>query len=198
MTKNTTQSNSSPAFPALEDFGALQARYQPLTISKRAQAVLHDAQPVVTACTELLRELSAHPNVTQIFNSVRANPLLVGKMRPSEAKNALLDSSHDFVTVVANKLGAWQKTMERLSAGEGILMENKQEYIQGDAPVAIALLSVSALDAYLAVIHVALSELAKVDTENAARYQSQVAKIRRCATLLSDYDSAAALRAVIH
>jgi hypothetical protein len=199
MVKNTPESSMSPpAFPVLEDFGALQARYQPLPLSKRALAVLRDAEPALTTCGKLLNELSQQPAVSQVFDTVRNNPLLIGKMRPSEAKNALMDKGSDFIAVVAHKLGAWQKTMERIGAGEGILVENKKEYIQGDAPVAIALLSVSALDAYLAVIQVALAEMAKVDAASASHYQSTIAKIRRCATLLSDYDSASALRAVIH
>ncbi len=192
------QMSVSAAFPALEDFGALQARYQPLPLTQRAQAVLHDAKPALDTCAQLLSELAAQPTIEQIFDSVRNNPLLVGKMRPSEAKAALLDGNNDFIAVVTNKLASWQKTMERLGAGEGILMENKREYIQGDAPVAMALLSVSALDSYLAVIQIALGELAKIDPDSASQHQSAIAKIRRCATLLSDYDSAAALRAVIH
>jgi hypothetical protein len=62
----------------------------------------------------------------------------------------------------------------------------------------LALFSVNALESYLAVIQLALMELAKIDEKGASHHQSNIAKIRRCATLISDYDHASSLRTVIH
>jgi len=191
-------SASTPAFPALEDFGKLQARYEPMPLAARATAVLHDAEPAIATCEQLLAELAEHPKAAQIFAVIRGNPVLVGKMRASEAKNTLLDSSNDFIAVTVHKLSSWQKTMSRIATGEGIVKENGKEHIPSDAPVALALFSANALESYLAVIQLALGELAKVDEKDTAHHQSSIAKIRRCATLISDYDNASALRAVIH
>jgi len=189
---------STSAFPALEDFGKLQARYEPLSLAKRAAAVLHDAEPAVATCEQLLAELAEHPKAGQVFAVIRGNPILVGKMRASEAKNTLLDSSNDFIVATLHKLSSWRKTLSRIAAGEGIAKENGKEHIPSDAPVALALFSVNALESYLSVIQLALGELAKIDDKGATHHQSNIAKIRRCATLISDYDHASALRAVIH
>jgi hypothetical protein len=199
MSKNTNgNAMLNQSLHALEDFGALQSRYQPLTLSKRALAVLSDAEPVLHTCEQLLGELAEHPDIKKVFDAVRKNPQLTGKMRVSEAKNILMDADNDFIALTLHKLSAWQKTMQRLGAGEGISMENNKEYIPGDVPVALALLSVNGVGAYLGVIQMALAELAKIDTKNAMHHQSNIAKIRRCSTLISDYDSASCLRGVIH
>jgi hypothetical protein len=199
MPAPTSQSPSLvPTFLALEDFGALMARYQPMPLAKRALAVLHDAEPALKTCEQLLTELSGHAKIAQVFDAVRKNPALTGKMRPSEAKNVLMDTGSDFIASVLHKLGAWQKTLQRIGQGEGVAMQNDKEYISSDMPVAMALFSVNALDSYLAVIQLALMELEKTDAKNATQHKSSIAKIRRCATLLSDYDNASALRAVIH
>ena len=187
-----------PALLALEDFSKLQARYQTLGLAERAKAVLKDAKPVLQTAERILSSLAAHPGVKQIFTDIRKNPALVGKMRPSEAKTILLDDSNDFIVSALHKLTSWRKTMERVSQGEGIVNDKGREYIPGTMSVAMALLSVSTVDAYLAVIQLALMEMAKKDPARAGDHQSNIVKIRRCATLISDYDHASSIRALIH
>src|SRR5689334_23553685 len=93
--KNNGNAMQGHTLHALEDFGALQARYQPLGLAARAKAVLADAEPVVATCQQLLDELAHHAKTKEVFEDVRKNPALTGKMRPSEAKNVLMDKSND-------------------------------------------------------------------------------------------------------
>jgi hypothetical protein len=188
----------APILLPLEDLGALQARYEPLPLATRARTVLKDAGPAFETANRILDELAAYSNVKQIFNVIRNDPSVCGKMRASEAKLILQDATNDFIAATRQKLAVWQKTMERLGQGEGIAREKNHEYIASDKSVAMALLSVNALDSYLAVIQLAWAELAKLDEKNAPKYQSNIVRIRRCGTLISDYDNASSLRLLIH
>jgi hypothetical protein len=182
----------------LADFGELQARYQALSLSTRAAAVLKDAEPALQTAEQMLAALANHPKTRHIFDNIRKNQALMGKMRPSEAKNMLLDGSNDFIDVTRKKLSAWRKTMERIGQGEGVITEKSREYISSQVPLAMALASVATVSSYLSIVQVALGELSKIDSKNAFQHNSMLAKIRRCATLLSDCENAASFTTVVH
>jgi len=193
MSSSVLPSPKSPMLP-LADFGALQTRYQALRLASRAEAMLKDADPALQAAEQLLDVLSAHPECKKLFVSLRANSLLIGKMRPSEAKNMLTDTSCDFIEGTRHKLAAWRKTMERLGQGEAIMSEGGKEFIPGHAPLALAILGNACVSNYLSIIQLVLAELAKIDEE----YKSTVAEIRRCATVISDCEVASGLDRMVH
>jgi len=183
----------------LEDFGKLQERYQAMPLTHRAQAVLSDAETALRTADRILGNLGNHAMIGEIFERIRKNSVIVGKMRPSEAKNMLMDSSCDFVDVSRHKLMVWRKTMERISQGEGILFDPRnKEYISSHVPLALAIASASTVTSYLSTVQLAYSELAKLDPSNAHKYSMDSAKIRRCSTLLSDCENAACFTAVVH
>lgn len=182
----------------LEDYGKLQERYQALPLSERAGAVLSDAEPALAAATDILAMLASNPKIKHMIDVVRKNPALMGKIRPSDAKNTLLDASNDFIDVTRKKLAAWRKTMERLSRGEGIIVEQNHQYISSQMPLAVAITSIADVSSYLSMVQLVLSELAKTDEANASLYQSHLVKIRRCSTLLADCENASSFAKVIH
>lgn len=183
----------------LEDYGKLQARYQSMPLSHRAQAVLSDAETALRTADRILANLAANKKIGEVFDNIRANALIIGKMRPSEVKNMLLDSSNDFIDVARHKLAVWRKTMERISQGEGILYDHqKHEYISSHVPLAMAISSASTLSIYLSTIQLAFVELAKIDPENSQKYALDSAKVRRCSTFLSDCENAASFKEVVH
>lgn len=183
---------------ALMDFGALQTRYQALPVAARAQAVLTDAEPALKAAQAVLAGLAADAKTAKAFDALRANAALTGKMRASEAKTALMDAKNDFLDVTQHKLASWRKTAERLTQGEGVTKDNKGEFIAADQPVAAAVAAMGAAGGYLSVIQLALSELAKADKKHAGKYQADVARIRRAATLISDCETASGIGALVH
>lgn len=205
MIQNYSESHPSAAAAhaassllSLPDFGKLQDKYQSLSIAARAHAVLGDSAAVIEVALGILGDLSTHPKMPQALVAIRSNAALIGKMRHCEAKSMLLDESTDFIDATVRKLLSWQKTMERISHGEGIAIERSGEYISERMPVAGALISAGGTDNYLAVIQLLLTELARIDSRHAAAHRSNLAKIRRCATLISDYDNAASLRGLVH
>ncbi len=204
MQKNPTTIQAAPVIPSLnaiklEDFGELTQRYQALSLPRRAQAVLMDAEVALKTADRILSRLSAHPSIGEAFSRIRANAQLVGKMRPSEARNILTDSSTDFIDVARHKLAVWRKTMERIAQGEGILFDHqRREYISSQVPLAMAITSASTASTYLSVIQLVFQELEKMHSAEAHAHQVDAAKIRRCATFLSDCENAACFREVVH
>jgi len=197
--QSTPQSPSATTASApLEDFGKMQARYQSLTLAGRASAVLKDAEPSLQTAETTLKTLSANQNIKQIFAKIRKNPSLTGKMRPSDARDLLMDASSDFIDATRHKLAAWRKTMERISNGEDIVIENNREYIPVDAPLALAIAGTSQVSNYLSIVQLSLMELCKSDPANAESYRSTMSAIRRCATVLSDCECASAMSSVVH
>lgn len=184
--------------PALEDFGKLQQRYHAMGLAARAKTVLVDAEPALTMADNILVALAAHAQTAQILENIKQNLVLTGKMRPSEAKVSLLDDTTLFIDTTRRKLAAWRKTIERVADGEGISTGPKGEFIAGTQPVAIALCNISAAGSYLSIIQLALAELVKLDAPNAARYQCELAKIRRCSTYLSDCELASSISTLVH
>jgi hypothetical protein len=182
----------------IEDFGHLQTRYQSLTLASRAAAVLADAEPALQTAERILGTLAESKQTKEAFDRLRKNSLLIGKMRPSDAKVMLMDSTCDFVAETTRKVGAWRKTMERLSKGEAIMMENNKEFISMEQPLAMAVQACMGLSGYIAIVQLALTEMAKLDAPNANKYASMTSEIRRCATVLSDYENASSFQAMVH
>lgn len=183
----------------LGDFGELEARYQAMSLSPRAQAVLLDAETALKVADKILANLANNKDIAAAFDLVRNNEELTGKMRPSEAKNILMDPAHDFIDVSRHKLAVWRKTMERISQGEGVLYDHqKQEYISSNVPLAMAIASASTLSAYLSTVQLAFVELMRIDPENDHQYNVDSVKVRRCTTFLSDCENAAAFTSFVH
>jgi hypothetical protein len=182
----------------LADFGELQQRYQSMALPRRARAVLADAEPALRIADQVLAGLHSTPKIHGTLETIRKNTVLTSKMRPSEARNMLMDGNADFIDTARRKLQAWRKTMERLAGGEGVINEAGLEYVPGHAPVALALACISTTVQYLSIIQLALDNLAKSDARNAAKHLSNLAKIRRSATLISDCENASGISAQVH
>ncbi len=197
QTAGNTNSNDILALP-LEDFGTLQKRYQSMTIPKRAKAMLQDAAPALNMADNVINALQTNPKIRTTIEKIRKNTVLTSKMRPSEARNMLLDGNTDFIDTSRKKLLAWRKTMERLADGEGVINEAGMEYVPGHAPVALAFACISTTVQYLSILQLALMDLAKTDSKNADKHRANLAKIRRCATLISDCENASGISAQVH
>src|SRR5690606_37331956 len=91
MSQNQNYANTPLDAIKLEDFGKLQARYQAMQLSPRAQAVLADAETALKTADRILANLGNHKRIGEVFDSIRQNSVITGKMRPSEAKNMLMD-----------------------------------------------------------------------------------------------------------
>ena len=198
---NQSQSLAPATLDAMKltDFGKLQERYQALSLPSRAQAVLADANMALQTADRILAQLSHNDKIEGVFERIRKNTVLTGKIRPSEAKNMLLDAGNDFIDMTRHKLLVWRKTMERISQGEGVMSGPKNDqYISSHVPLAMAISSATTVCSYLSMVQLAYTELSKVDADNAAKYSLDSAKIRRCATLLSDCENAARFKEMVH
>lgn len=184
------------SLPPLADFGQLQARYQGMRLAARAQAVLADAQPALRTAESVLEFLS--PQGKTLFSALRQNAALLGKLRASEAKNQLLDSSSDFLDDTRRKIAAWQKTMERLGSGEDISVEGGKEYISSQSALALAIAGSASASQYLSIVQLALMDLAKQDAGGADACRSKITELRRCITVLSDCENASGISALVH
>lgn len=185
---NAQEPRSMPV--KLEDFGELQARYQKLGLAKRAESVLYDAEPALQLAEDILGKLADSKPVQQALGNIRKSAPLIGKLRPSEAKNILMDSSADFIESTRRKLAAWRKTLERLQGGEAIVVVGGKEALPGDSPLALAIMGNSSVSSYLSIIQIVLGEAVRVDGKNASHYAKTTAQVRRCATVLSDCEIA--------
>jgi hypothetical protein len=182
----------------IQDFGSILDRYQALPLAGRARVMLDDGRYALDVAEKIVKEVAEHDAVKTLFDRLRKNAMLLGRMRPSEAKNALQDHGSDFPAVTIQKLAAWAKTAERLSEGEGIVTGKGGEYIPGNQPVAAAIMSMCSLGGYLSVIQLALDELCRMEPEKKMHYQSNIVKIRRCATMLADCEHASAVGLAVH
>ena len=174
----------------LEDFGELQARYQGLGLARRAAAVLYDAEPALCLAETILETLSTTKPVLAAVLSIRKNMLVIGKLRPSEAKNILMDSDVDFIESTRRKLAAWRKTMERLRDGESIETNGTKEWLPRNSTLALAIMGNASVSSYLSVIQIVLGEAVRLDGTHASHYAKTTAQVRRCATVLSDCEIA--------
>lgn len=193
-----TQGTTKIFMPDLIDFGLLQSRYQGMKLAHRAKAVLHDAEPALHAVENILQFLEDSPQTKDIFDSLRNNNELLGKMRASEAKNKLIEDKGNFLRDTRQKLAAWQKTMERLGDGEDVRVESGKEYIPAKAPVAMAIIGSASASNYLLIVQLALMNLLKTDPANGNVYKTKIAELRRCATVLSDCEHASGIQALVH
>ncbi len=182
----------------LEDFGELQARYQGLSLARRAEAVLYDAEPALYAAEEILVKISGSKHIAQALLNIRKSLPLIGKLRPSEAKNILIDPSTNFIESTRHKLAAWRRTMERLRDGEGIEKTGAKERLPQDSAIALAIMGNSSVSSYLSIIQMILGETVRVDGKNASQYAKTTAQVRRCSTILSDCEIAAEIAKCIN
>lgn len=182
----------------IEDFGELQARYQAMRLSDRAKAVLSDAEPALKTAERIFSELGANDACKQVFEKLRKNSALIAKLRPSDARVALMDGSCDFLKETQRRLATWRKTMERLAGGEAITSSGNREYIRAEEPLAIAIVSALGISSYISIVQLVLMELSKSDEAAKLKFASMTAEIRRCATVLSDYENASSFEKVVH
>lgn len=182
----------------LEEFGALQARYLSLPLAQRADAVLYDAEPALQAAEEILETLSGSRHVAAALAAIRASLPLIGKLRPSEAKNVLVDPANDFIACTRCKLVAWRRSMERLAQGEAIEADGGRERLPAHSPLGLALLGNGTVSSYLSIMQVALGEAVRLDGRNANQYARTTTQIRRCATILSDCETASEISKSIY
>jgi|GEM_PF-2137749 len=199
MAQHSPSSHGRVVSIPLEDFGVLQSRYQNVKLAERARMVIADAEPALKAAERILDLISQNAHAAKAFQSLRANHALVGKMRVSEARHSLGDSTVDFVQITRHKLAVWRKTMERVANGEGIAVNSAgKEYIPGSEPVALAIASIVGISNYLSIVQLAIGEVAKLDNSDINYWQTSLAEMRRCATVLSDYEQAACLVGQVH
>jgi len=195
--QNTEPEPIKLALP-LEDFGQMQARYQSLGLAERAATVLKDAGPALAAAEEKLKALATNHALLQVFSKLRKNSVLADRMRPSDAKNLLMDASSDYIDGARHKLAAWRKTMERVSQGESIKKDKSGEFIPNDAPIALAIHGTRSIGNYLSITQLALMEMAKTDLPNANSLKSLAAEIRRFSTVISDCEVASGIATSVH
>lgn len=189
MNKQTKSAASSLSMP-IENFGDMQARYGMLPLASRASAVLADADPVMTNIKRILASLVEQPEISKAINNLRKNSLIISRIRASEAKTVLMDDSVDFIQATAKKLTGWHKTIWLISKGETkatLMKENIPEH-----------LSMTGGSAYLAMIKLIIPELAKLDKKYpSSHYDTMLAELRRCTTVLSDCECASEMNSVV-
>ncbi len=181
----------------LEDFGQLRERYEGLKLTARACAALKGAELALDTAERILAEAAQQPKIRQAFDKLRKNSLLTGKMRASEARTLLMDESDDFIEGTRRKLAAWRKAMERIAAGEGVENAGGRDQIPKDHPLALAIIGSAGVANFLSIAQLALAELGRIEGQYAAKYPSACAEIRRCATILSDCETASGILAAI-
>lgn len=190
--------SSQEAILPLAHFDALKRRYQTMSLQDRATAMLEDAEPALKAADEVLKNLGHHPQIKATIAELRKNDDLIHKMRPSEARNMLMDNHTDFIKVTRKKLKAWKETLQRLARGESIFDEDDGEYIPSHLPVASAYSCISTTSHYLSIVQLLLMQLEKIDSQQEEALHFQLVKIRRCSTVLSDCESASDIYSHIH
>ena len=190
-------SNPAGMIP-LEDLGLLQTRYQNLSISARAGAVLKDAEPALVAAERILHKLSEHKATSKAIGKLASDSPLIARMRSCEARGVLMDNKADFIHTTHNKIASWRKTMLRVSQGEGVAVSSSgKEYIPSSDPVALAVYGISHLGQYLSITQLIISEISKLEKE-VLEWSSAGAEMRRCATVITDYEFAAGLTSQVH
>ncbi len=188
MYKETKATSSLPMMP-IENFGEMQSRYQMLPLANRASAVISDAQPAISAAHRIISSLSAQPKLEQAIANLRNNSLLTSRIRASEAKSALMDSSIDFIQMADGKITSWNRTLQLIASGK-----TKATLIKDNIPEHISIIGVSS---YLPLIKLVVIELSKLDKDNGDAYERMLSEIRRATTILSDCECASELNSVV-
>ena len=182
----------------LEDLGKLQTRYQAMKLAARAAAVLSDAEPAMQVAERILQKLAEEKQTARAISRLASDSPLIARMRSCEARGVLMDTKTDFIQSTINKMAAWRKTMQRVSQGEGVATNSAgKEFIPSSDPIAMAVFSISHLGSYLSIAQLIISEIAKADKGN-LEWSNAVAEMRRCATVITDYDFAVGLTAQVH
>ncbi len=173
----------------IENFGEMQSRYQMLPLPNRALAVINDAEPALTTAQRILKNLSAQAKISQAVANLRSNGMIIGRIRASEAKSALMDEAVNFIQATDQKLALWSKTLHQIAAGKA-----KAVLVKDMVPEH---LSIPGVSGYLSLIKLVIIELSKIDKNNSDSYSSMLGEIRRCATILSDCECASELNSVV-
>ncbi|NBO19856.1 MAG: hypothetical protein EBV03_11680 [Proteobacteria bacterium] len=155
------------------------------------------AQPALELAEDVLQLLAKQKEAAQALANLRKSPALLARLRPSEAKNNLMDTSNDFIQSTRHKLAAWHKSMQRLSSGEGIVQQGGRERMAPDSPLALALIGNSGASNYLSIIQLVLGEMVRLDGDNASQYAKVTAQVRRCSTILSDCEIASDIQSFL-
>jgi hypothetical protein len=188
MHKQMKAAGSATLMP-IENFGDMQARYQIMPIASRALAVLSDAEAALTTAKRILISLEEQPKISLAIANLRKDSLLTSRVRASEAKTVLMDDGVDFIQTTTQKLTQWHRTLWLISQGK-----TKATIMKENVP---AHLSISSVTSYLALIKIIIPELSKLDTDNKNAYDTMLAEIRRCTTILSDCECASEMNSVV-
>lgn len=186
---NQMKNIPAPFMMQIENFGDMQARYQILSLVGRASAVISDVEPALTTAQRILKTLADNPKTPQAVASLRGNSVMLSRIRASEVKSVLMDDSVDLIKSAAQKLTKWDQNLRMIASGEAqvkLMKENIPEH-----------LSVSGGSGYLALIKLVIPELAKIDKANQAAYDTMLAEIRRCTTIISDCECASELNSMV-
>lgn len=184
-----TRNNAHPAVMKIENFDEIQARYQMMPLANRAMAVISDAKPAFTGAQRILNELAKESNLQKAITHLRGNTSIISRIRPSQAKTELMDSSVDFIKTAGNKLTQWHKTLDMIASGS-----TKATLVTSRQSEQHCIVSVSG---YLPLIKLVINELSVLNKNNADTYNSMLAEIRRCTTILSDCECASELDSVV-
>jgi len=188
MHKETKAYISLPMMP-IENFSDMQSRYQMLPLANRASAVITDAQPAISAAQRIINNLTAQPKLEQAIINLRNNSILTSRIRASEAKSILMDTSIDFMQMASGKITAWSKTLQLIASGK-----TKATLIKDNIPEH---LSIAGVSSYLPLIKLVIIELSKLDKDNNDTYEAMLSEIRRATTILSDCECASELNSVV-
>ncbi len=173
----------------IENFGDMQARYLSLPLSSRASAVLSDVAPAFSISRNILEFLQHNPEIAKAVANLRNNALVVSRIRNSEAKSSLMDETVDFIKTTSQKLEKWQNILQQIA------QEETKAYIAKDnIPEQFIIVSGSS---YLSLLKLVIPELIKLDAKNREKYESMLAELRRCTTILSDCECASELNSVV-
>ena len=192
--QKTAKLSSGMLAMKIEDFGVMQARYQAMSLAGRAAAVLSDASPALAVMEHILGVLSVQPKARHAVAALRKDHMVIGRMRASEAKTNLMDETVDFIRITSQKLAAWCKTLHTIADGKAkasLLGEGVPEHM------AIAMAGISSVSSYLVIVKLIVPQLAKLDPSRTQEYESMLVEIRRCATVLSDCETASGLNTVV-
>ena len=183
-----TKTTSYPPAMKIENFEAMQARYQMLPLAGRALAVITDAKPALTIAQRILTDLSKQPKLKQALANLRNNSILIARIRASEAKSSLMDESVDFIHTAEQKLDIWNKTLNTIANG------NTKATLEKNNSNEKHIVNASG---YLSLIKLVVIELASLDKNNQPAYDTMLSEIRRCTTILSDFECASELNNVV-
>jgi hypothetical protein len=181
---NTYQSSLT-----LIGYTELVNRYESQGLAKRAEMILVDALPAMEMAEYIFGQLEQCDKLDQSFINIRKNHALIDKVRGSNARNALIDTSSNFIDITRQTMAKWTNTLQRIAGGEGIIRINGCECLDETSPLALAIAGYGQISNYLAMTQLILNELMIIDTQNNQTYTALVAKTRRCSTVLSDYEN---------